>query len=248
MEVTGDAPVLDEPVGYVAGPAPTPEQEDLHYAPEVAEQREDLYSHCARALNASLETGAHGLPLIGGGDWNDGMNRVGHHGRGESVWLAWFLIETIQQFAPIARQRGDDAQALMWEAHAADLRQAVEREAWDGEWYRRAFMDDGSPLGTASAGECRIDSLAQSWAVISGAASPERAQRAMASMYRHLVRHDAGIVLLLTPPFDTSAVDPGYIKGYVPGVRENGGQYTHAAVWSAIASACSETPSARMRS
>jgi cyclic beta-1,2-glucan synthetase len=235
VEVTGDAGVLDEAVAYLEGPAPGPGQEDLHYVPEVAEQREDLYAHCARALDASLRTGEHGLPLIGGGDWNDGMNRVGHHGRGESVWLGWFLIETIRRFVPLAQARGDEARALVWEAHAAELRAAIEREAWDGEWYRRAFLDDGTPIGTAAAGECRIDSIAQSWAVISGAAKPQRARRAMDSLYRYLVRPDAGLVLLLTPPFDTSAVDPGYIKGYVPGVRENGGQYTHAAVWSAIA-------------
>jgi cyclic beta-1,2-glucan synthetase len=235
IEVTGDAAVLDESVGYLKGPAPTPEQDDLHYVPEVADERDSLYSHCARALDASLATGAHGLPLIGGGDWNDGMNRVGHHGRGESVWLAWFLIEAIQRFAPIAQARGDGARAMLWEAHAGELRAAIEREAWDGEWYRRAFMDDGTPVGTAAAGECRIDSIAQSWAVISRAAEPERAGRAMDSLYEHLVRSDVGLVLLLTPPFDSTAIDPGYIKGYVPGVRENGGQYTHAAVWAGIA-------------
>ena len=235
VEVTGDLAVLDEPVSYLKGPAPTLEQEDLHYVPDVADEREDLYAHCARALDASMSTGPHGLPLIGGGDWNDGMNRVGHHGRGESVWLAWFLIETVRRFAPMAHARGDGARAMLWEAHAAELRTAVEREAWDGEWYRRAFFDDGTPLGTAAARECRIDSIAQSWAVISGAARPERARRAMSSLYEHLVRRDAGLVLLLAPPFDRTSTDPGYIKGYLPGVRENGGQYTHAATWSAIA-------------
>jgi cyclic beta-1,2-glucan synthetase len=235
IEVTGDVAVLDEPVSYLKGPAPTPEQEDLHYAPEVTPEREDLYAHCARALDVSMKTGPHGLPLIGGGDWNDGMNRVGHHGRGESVWLAWFLIETIRRFAPLAHSRGDGARALLWEAYAGELRAAIEREAWDGQWYRRAFFDDGTPLGTAAAGECRIDSIAQSWAVLSGAAEPERARRAMGSLHEHLVRPESGLVLLLTPPFDRTSTDPGYIKGYVPGVRENGGQYTHAAVWAAIA-------------
>jgi cyclic beta-1,2-glucan synthetase len=163
------------------------------------------------------------------------MNRVGHHGRGESVWLAWFLIETIRRFAPIAHARGDGARAMLWEAHAEELRAAIEREAWDGEWYRRAFFDAGTPLGSAANDECQIDSIAQSWAVLSGAAEPGRARRAMESVAQRLVRPDDRLVLLFAPPFDRTALDPGYIKGYVPGIRENGGQYTHAAVWSLIA-------------
>jgi cyclic beta-1,2-glucan synthetase len=183
----------------------------------------------------SLDVGAHGLPLIGSGDWNDGMNRVGIHGQGESVWLAWFLIATLERWVPIARIRRDEVRAARWAAHAEALRVAVEAEGWDGAWYRRAFMDDGTPLGSAANLECRIDALAQSWAVISGAGRLDRVFPAMAAVDEHLVRRTDGIVLLLAPPFDKTPLDPGYIKGYLPGIRENGGQYTHAAIWSVIA-------------
>ena len=179
--------------------------------------------------------GSHGLPLIGSGDWNDGMNRVGHAGKGESVWLAWFLIVTLADFATLAAARGETGRASKWREHAAALKAAVEAEGWDGAWYRRAYFDDGTPLGSAANAECRIDSIAQSWGVISGAADPGRAERAMHSVHDCLIRHGDDLVLLFTPPFDQTALDPGYIKGYVPGVRENGGQYTHAAIWSVIA-------------
>ena len=183
----------------------------------------------------SLEVGAHGLPLIGSGDWNDGMNRVGHEGRGESVWLGWFLHIVLAAFAPIAEARGERPRAERWRAHMKSLRRALERDGWDGDWYRRAFFDDGTPLGSAANVECRIDSIAQSWSVLSGAANPPRAERAMAAVEEYLVRRGDGLVLLFTPPFDHSDVDPGYVKGYVPGIRENGGQYTHGAIWSVLA-------------
>ncbi|MBO0801221.1 MAG: phosphorylase, partial [Blastocatellia bacterium] len=182
-----------------------------------------------------LAVGSHGLPLMGSGDWNDGMNRVGREGRGESVWLAWFLIATLSDFAELAERRGDRERSATYRSHAEKLKLAVEKEAWDGEWYRRAYFDDGTPLGSAENEECRIDSIAQSWGVISGAADPERARRALNSVDKHLVRRDRKLVLLFTPPFDQSPLDPGYIKGYVPGVRENGGQYTHAAIWTVLA-------------
>jgi cyclic beta-1,2-glucan glucanotransferase len=181
-----------------------------------------------------MKYGAHGLPFIGSGDWNDGMNRVGHAGRGESVWLGWFLVTVLDEFAPICERRGRSDLAQSYRDEARWLTGMLEL-AWDGEWYRRAYFDDGTPLGSVQNEECKLDSLTQSWAVLAGTAEPRRAQRAMNAVRAHLVRRDAQIVLLLTPPFDRMAHDPGYIKGYVPGVRENGGQYTHAAVWTVIA-------------
>jgi len=175
------------------------------------------------------------LPLIGTGDWNDGMNRVGEHGRGESVWLGWFLHTTLCAFAPVAIARKETTRAERWLAHADTLRESLEREGWDGAWYRRGYFDDGTPFGSAESIECRIDSIAQSWSVISGAADPARAQQAMAQADAQLIRADEGLALLFTPPFDQTPLDPGYVKGYPPGLRENGGQYTHAATWSVIA-------------
>jgi cyclic beta-1,2-glucan synthetase len=235
IEVTGEAAVLDEVIPYLDGPLLTPEQEDTYQEPGVSTETSTLYEHAARALDVSLKVGRHGLPLIGGGDWNDGMNRVGNRGEGESVWLAWFLIATLDRWIPVAAARGDAARVAAWQAHTAALRVAVEAEAWDGDWYRRAYMDDGSPLGSAANVECRIDSIAQSWSVLSGAGQPDRAVRAMAAVDEHLVRRADGVVLLLTPPFDRTPLDPGYIKGYLPGIRENGGQYTHAALWALMA-------------
>ena len=235
VAVTDDLGVLDEAAFFVEGPALASGQEDAYFEPTQSHESGSLFEHCARALDRSLVTGVHGLPLIGAGDWNDGMNRVGHDGRGESVWLAWFLYATLTRFAPLAAQRGETPRSERWLQHAASLKLAVEREAWDGAWYRRAYFDDGTPLGTASAAECRIDSIAQSWGAISGAADPARAQRAMQAVDEYLVRRGDDIVLLFTPPFDRTELDPGYIKGYLPGLRENGGQYTHAAVWCAIA-------------
>jgi cyclic beta-1,2-glucan synthetase len=235
LETTEDIAVLDEPVAWLEGPSLEEGQRDAYYAPTQSEDRATLYEHCARALDLSLAVGSHGLPLIGGGDWNDGMDRVGCDGRGESVWLGWFLHGNLTDFARIADRRGESERASTWRSRAASLRTALEAEAWDGAWYRRAFFDDGSPLGSAQNDECQIDSIAQSWAVISGAADPERARRAMASVEERLVRRDERLVLLFTPPFDRTRADPGYVKGYVPGIRENGGQYTHAAVWTIIA-------------
>ena len=235
VQVTGDRAVFDEVAPFLEGPALRPGEHDSYFQPMVAEERATLFEHCARALDGCLSVGAHGLPLIGAGDWNDGMNRVGEGGRGESVWLAWFLHATFSAFAPVAEARGESERASTWQRHAAALRESLEREAWDGEWYRRGYFDDGTPLGSASGDECRIDSIAQSWAVISGAADPARAVRAMSAVDEHLVRRRDGLVLLFTPPFDQTELDPGYIKGYPPGIRENGGQYTHAATWAVIA-------------
>ena len=178
-----------------------------------------------------MQLGAHGLPLMGTGDWNDGMNRVGAGGKGESVWVAWFLVTILRHFAALAEARGDATQAARCREQAEALRAAVEEEAWDGAWYRRAYFDDGTPLGSAQNDECQIDSIAQTWAVISGAGDPKRAERALGAVDERLVRRDDGLILLFTPPFDTGTLEPGYIKGYVPGIRENGGQYTHAATW-----------------
>jgi len=235
IEVTGDTGVLDESLPFLEGPAVPAGKDDAYFDPRVSERQACLFEHCARALDLSLAVGVHGLPLIGSGDWNDGMNRVGNQGKGESVWLAWFLIDTLTRFAPLAQGRDAIGQAAHWLAHAAALTAAVEAEGWDGAWYRRAYYDDGTALGSAANAECRIDSIAQSWAVICGAANPQRAQRAMHSVHDYLIRHGDDLVLLFTPPFDLTEHDPGYIKGYLPGVRENGGQYTHAAVWTVIA-------------
>jgi cyclic beta-1,2-glucan synthetase len=233
--VSGDVAILDEPVPFLDGPALRDGEHESFFQPMIADDQATLFEHCSRALDCSLAVGVHQLPLFGTGDWNDGMNRVGEEGKGESVWLAWFLHASLAAFAPLAEARGEHARAATWRAHAAHLAVALERDAWDGDWYRRGWFDDGTPLGSAESGECRIDSIAQSWAVLSGAADPHRARRAMAAVDEQLVRRDDGLVLLFTPPFDRAPVDPGYIKGYPPGVRENGGQYTHAAVWTVLA-------------
>ena len=235
VETTGDVAVLDESVPFIEGQTLQPADHDAYFQPSISDERASLYEHCARALDGSLALGEHGLPLIGTGDWNDGMNRVGELGRGESVWLGWFLHTTIKAFAPVARARGEKARAARWLKHATSLQAALEREGWDGDWYRRGYFDDGTPLGSATNDECRIDSIAQSWGVISGAADATRATQAMAAVDGQLIRRDAGLALLFAPPFDRTPLDPGYIKGYPPGIRENGGQYTHAATWSVIA-------------
>jgi cyclic beta-1,2-glucan synthetase len=231
---TGDESVLDEPVSFLEGPLLEPEQAEIYTLPRVSSESAAVFEHCLRAITHAMKYGAHGLPLIGSGDWNDGMNRVGHAGRGESVWLGWFLVTVLNDFAPICERRGRADLAQQFRDEARWLTGMLEL-AWDGDWYRRAYFDDGTPLGSVQNEECKLDSLTQSWAVISGAAQPRRAERAMHAVRAHLVRRDAKIVLLLTPPFDRMAHDPGYIKGYVPGVRENGGQYTHAAIWTVIA-------------
>jgi cyclic beta-1,2-glucan synthetase len=237
VRVTGDASVLDEQVPFLTMRPLRPHEHELYDLPQVTEERASVYEHCLRALRQACTTGTHGLPLIGIGDWNDGMNRVGVHGRGESVWLAWFLTATIRRFVEHVDRRGDTAMALGLRARADAYAAAVEREGWDGAWYRRAYFDDGTPLGSAQNDECRIDSIAQSWSVISGAGDPARQRQAMRSFEEHLVREDARLLMLLTPAFDHTPNDPGYIKGYLPGVRENGAQYTHAALWSVLATA-----------
>jgi cyclic beta-1,2-glucan synthetase len=235
LEVTGDLSLLDESVPFLEGPPLAAEQEDAYFEPRVSKQSGTVFEHCARALDRSLAVGSHGLPLIGTGDWNDGMNRVGSAGEGESVWLGWFLHTNLWEFARLADLRGEHQRAETWRVHVSALKAALELKAWDGEWYRRAYFDDGTPLGSAMNSECRIDSIAQSWAVLSGAAEPGRGARAMAAVEKYLVRRGDDLVLLFTPPFDKASPDPGYIKGYLPGVRENGGQYTHAAIWSVLA-------------
>jgi cyclic beta-1,2-glucan synthetase len=234
VEATGDTGVLDVVTPYLDGP-PVPEgREDLYLQPQPSSVTATLYEHCLAALGLS-PAGPHGLPLMGGGDWNDGMNRVGVGGSGESVWLAWFLDVTMRAFAAVCEARGDREATDGLRGRAAAFIAAAEESAWDGAWYRRAYFDDGTPLGTAHADECRIDAIAQAWAVLSGSGDAGRARRAMESVETHLVHWDDGLIKLLAPPFDRMEHDPGYIKGYVPGVRENGGQYTHAAIWVALA-------------
>jgi cellobiose phosphorylase len=237
VRVTGDKSVLDESVPFLRMRQLEPHEHEVYDLPEVTIEQGSVYEHCLRALRRASTTGAHGLPLIGTGDWNDGMNRVGVEGRGESVWLTWFLIATLRSFAEHAEARGDSPVAAELRRQAKGYAAAVEMHGWDGAWYRRAYFDDGTPLGSAENDECRIDSIAQSWSVISGAGHPVRQARAMQSLEKHLVREDARLLMLLTPPFDKTPKDPGYIKGYLPGVRENGAQYTHAALWAVLATA-----------
>jgi cyclic beta-1,2-glucan synthetase len=231
VATTGDRSVLDERVPFLRAPLLRPEHEEEYGLPDVTEETAPVYEHCVRAIENGFRYGAHGLPLMGTGDWNDGMNRVGAGGKGESVWDAWFQIAILRRFAEIADGRNDGDRARDYRERADRLRAAVEDNAWDGRWYRRAYFDDGTPLGSAQNDECRIDSLVQTWAVLSGAADPGRARQAMAMVDELLVRPAQGLVLLFTPPFDRGPLQPGYIKGYVPGIRENGGQYTHAATW-----------------
>jgi cellobiose phosphorylase len=231
----GDTGVLDELVPFLRG-RPVGADEDSYYdLPTQSPEKVSLYEHCQRAIVRGLHFGEHGLPLMGSCDWNDGMNLVGLHGKGESVWLGFFLYEVLTRFTKIAELRGDLAFVEMCKTQAVQLRGNIEKNGWDGEWYRRAYFDDGAPLGSASNAECQIDSIAQSWSVLSGAGDPRRARMAMEALNGRLIRRDSRIIQLLDPPFDTSSLNPGYIKGYVPGVRENGGQYTHAAIWAAMA-------------
>ena len=237
LRVTGDTTILDEDATFLEMRQLEPGEQEVYDLPRVSTEHASIYEHCLRALRKACTSGPHELPLIGSGDWNDGMNRVGVEGRGESVWLAWFLIATLRPFAEVAEARGDAATAEDFRKRATAYAAAAEKGAWDGEWYRRAYFDDGTPLGSASNEECRIDSIAQSWSIISDAGDPERRSQALQSLEKHLVREDARLIMLLTPPFDHTTHDPGYIKGYVPGVRENGAQYTHAALWAVLATA-----------
>jgi cyclic beta-1,2-glucan synthetase len=231
---TGDALLLDEMAPFLEAPPLEPDQPEVYGLPSISHEAASVYDHAVRAIDRSLKYGAHGLPLMGTGDWNDGMNRVGHLGRGESVWLGWFLVVVLNQWAALCEGRNDIARAQRYRGEARWLTGMLEL-AWDGNWYRRAYFDDGTPLGSAQNDECRIDSLTQSWSVFAQEADRRRTTRAMQAVRAHLVRRDAQMVLLLTPPFDRTPHDPGYIKGYLPGIRENGGQYTHAALWTVIA-------------
>ncbi len=235
VRISGDIAVLDESVPFLDGPVLKDDERDAFFQPTISTQAASLFEHCALALDTSLATGVHGLPLMGTGDWNDGMDAVGSSGKGESVWLGWFIYTALDAFLPLAERRGETQRAAQWRRFGSSLKDSLEREAWDGDWYRRAWFDDGSPLGSVANNECRIDSIAQSWAVISRAADPVHASRAMAALDKYLIRRDDKLSLLFTPPFDQPARNPGYIKGYPPGVRENGGQYTHAATWAVLA-------------
>jgi cyclic beta-1,2-glucan synthetase len=237
LRVSGDLSLLDADAPYLAMRPLEPNEHEVYDLPSTSGESGSIYEHCLRALQRACTAGPHGLPLIGSGDWNDGMNRVGIEGRGESVWLAWFLVATLRSFAARAAARGDHKVADQLRGRADGYAAAVEAHGWDGEWYRRAYFDDGTPLGSATNDECRIDSIAQTWSVISAAGDAERQGRAMHSLEQWLVRDEPGLILLLTPPFDHGANDPGYIKGYLPGVRENGAQYTHSALWAVLATA-----------
>jgi len=235
VNALGDTGVLSENVQFIEGRPVKPEEESYYDLPLRSDQTATLYEHCVRAIRNGLRFGEHGLPLMGSGDWNDGMNLVGDAGKGESVWLAFFLHDVLTQFAPVARLRGDEPFATACLEQAEQLRANIEKNAWDGAWYRRAYFDDGTPLGSSTSPECQIDSLPQSWAMLTGATEAGRARQAMQSLDSRLVRRDLALIQLFDPPFDTSDLKPGYVKGYLPGVRENGGQYTHAAVWAVMA-------------
>jgi cyclic beta-1,2-glucan synthetase len=231
---TGDIEILHEEIPFLRAPA-LEEEHELYIVPEVSGERGTLFEHCTRALERGLTIGPHGLPLIGIGDWNDGMNRVGIEGRGESVWLGWFIVDVLRCMSDLAERITEYDLARMYRSRAESLLETLEREAWDGEWYLRAWFDDGTPLGSSMSSEARIDSLPQSWAWLTGPGDETRARKALESAWQYLVREEDKLVLLFTPPFDQSDMEPGYIKGYPPGVRENGGQYTHAAIWLSMA-------------
>ncbi len=236
IRFSGDYSILDEKVSYIKGPLLNDNQHETMFTPELSELSDTVYEHCKKAIEHT-GYGQHGLPLMGGGDWNDGMNAVGKEGKGESVWLAWFIYQMLGDFIPLCDYYKETEYASKLQQRRVELIASIEEHAWDGEWYLRAFYDDGTKLGSKENDECRIDSISQSWSVISQGAMLERSEKALQSAYRYLVKEKDGISLLLAPPFDKTDKNPGYIKNYYPGVRENGGQYTHAAVWLAIASA-----------
>jgi cellobiose phosphorylase len=235
VKATGDKGVLDERVNFIEGRPLKPEEEANYDLPIKSEESGTLYEHCIRAIRRSLQLGQHGLPLMGSGDWNDSMNRVGYQGLGESVWLAFFLYHVLARFSEIALMNNDKDFADICKNEAARLRQSIRENGWDGHWYLRAYFDSGEKLGSSANEECQIDSISQSWSVLSGAGDPDRSKAAMTEVDQRLVKRDESLIELLAPPFDKSDLDPGYIKGYIPGVRENGGQYTHAAIWVAMA-------------
>jgi cyclic beta-1,2-glucan synthetase len=235
VRTTGDVDILHAIVPFLDGPTLAEGQHDLFLTPEASSERASLFEHCARAVQRGLTSGPNGLPLIGTGDWNDGMDRVGAGGKGESVWLAWFLADVLEKMAGLAEVIGRVKPAQVYREQRAELIRRIDAVAWDGEWYRRATFDDGTPLGSASSSEAKIDLLPQAWAWLAGGGDLSRAALALDSAWKHLVRRDEGLVLLFDPPFDKMEPTPGYIRGYPPGVRENGGQYTHAAMWLAMA-------------
>ena len=245
LRATGDLSLLDVPVNFIEGPPIPAGAEDAYDSPAVSEQMATVYEHGARTIDKSLAVGVHGLPLMGSGDWNDGMNRVGAQGRGESVWLGWFLCTVVAEYAPLARQRGDDARALKWELAASGWQTALLGNGWDGQWFKRAFFDDGEPLGSRENTEARIDLIAQAWSVLSGAAPPALQRMALAAVETRLVDHEAGLIRLLDPPLANATPSAGYIQAYPPGVRENGGQYSHAGVWALMAQARHATQQGR---
>ncbi|MBS3647315.1 glycosyl transferase [Pseudaminobacter sp. 19-2017] len=237
VSATGDVGLLDEQVAFISSPVLKQDQEEDFNRPDVSGQIGTVYDHCIRALERGLRLGSHGLPLMGTGDWNDGMNKVGAAGKGESVWNGWFFVTVLNAFAAISSSRGDEERSAWCRNRAEELRAALEENAWDGAWYRRAYFDDGTPLGSCTGEECQIDAIPQAWAVISGVADSKRTSAAMHAVYERLVRTEEKLIQLFDPPFDKGRLQPGYIKGYVPGIRENGGQYTHAAAWVVLATA-----------
>jgi cyclic beta-1,2-glucan synthetase len=235
VEVTGDTSILEELVPFIETPVLTDDHDEAYTQPHCSDESISVFEHCLRAIDRSLKVGVHGLPLMGSGDWNDGMSRVGNKGQGESVWMAWFFIKTLKGFIPLCEGKNIQTRVEIYRDHIDKLKDALETEAWDGEWYLRAYFDNGEKMGSKSNVECKIDSIVQSWSIISGQGNPERSRIAMAAVNNQLINRDERIIKLFTPPFDHSMQDPGYIKGYVPGVRENGGQYTHAAIWTIMA-------------
>jgi cyclic beta-1,2-glucan synthetase len=231
VRATGDWPVLDEPAPFLTAQQLAEGEDENYLTPKRSGQTAAVYEHCCRAIDRSLTRGAHGLPLMGTGDWNDGMNRVGRLGRGESVWMGFFLCHILDLFLPLCERWGDQRRIETYRSYLAAVRSALDDAGWDGEWYRRAYYDDGAPLGTQADDECRIDALAQAWSIISKVASPDRARQSLDAVEAYLISDRDKLIRLLTPPFENTSHDPGYIKGYVKGVRENGGQYTHAACW-----------------
>ena len=231
ISVTGDKEILQEETFFIESPILEESEQERYEIPTKSEQIGTVYDHCVRAIDKSLQFGERGLPLIGSGDWNDGMNKVGYKGKGESVWLAWFLATVLKKFIPICEEMKDFKRVDKYNDTLLTLKESVETNAWDGNWYKRAFFDDGTPIGSEENTECSIDSIAQSWSVISQLGDVDRSENALKCVEKHLVNQQEGIIALLTPPFDSTDLDPGYIKAYVPGVRENGGQYTHAATW-----------------
>jgi len=235
ISVTGDTGLLNTSVGYLESRLLYPEEDSFYDLPVSGNISGTLFEHCVRAIKHGLRFGQHGLPLIGTGDWNDGMDKVGNKGSGESIWLAFFLYDILNRFTDTADAYGDHFFAEICRTEATSIQSRIESAGWDGRWYKRAYFDDGTPLGSKENKECRIDAISQSWAVLSGAANDKRAVMAMNSLEEKLVRNDMKLILLLDPPFNSKELNPGYIKGYVPGVRENGGQYTHAAIWTLMA-------------